>query len=108
MYIFVKYFFIFFLFYDVELVYKIVLRVMWLLVLEFIVLLGDFICLYYIVLVVFNCYFCWFILSYIEFQQCELVFIMLIVVKGDVWRLEIVLEFIQKNIYFLLYIFKFV
>ncbi|XP_010285615.1 PREDICTED: zinc finger SWIM domain-containing protein 6-like [Phaethon lepturus] len=61
---------------------------------------------HHIASVVPNRYPHWFTLSHIESQQCELASTMLTAAKGDVRRLETVLESIQKNIHSSSHIFK--
>ncbi|OPJ87100.1 hypothetical protein AV530_015463 [Patagioenas fasciata monilis] len=77
-----------------------------LLVLESTAPSGDMSRPHHIASVVPNRYPRWFTLSHIESQQCELASTMLTAAKGDVHRLETVLESIQKNIHSSSHIFK--
>ncbi|XP_010181925.1 PREDICTED: zinc finger SWIM domain-containing protein 6-like, partial [Mesitornis unicolor] len=77
-----------------------------LLVLESTAPSGDISRPHHIASVVPNRYPRWFTLSHIESQQCELASTMLTAAKGDVRRLETVLESIQKNIHSSSHIFK--
>ncbi|XP_009471099.1 PREDICTED: zinc finger SWIM domain-containing protein 6-like, partial [Nipponia nippon] len=77
-----------------------------LLVLESTAPSGDMSRPHHIASVVPNRYPRWFTLSHIESQQCELASTMLTAAKGDVRRLETVLESIQKNIHSSSHIFK--
>ncbi|XP_039944969.1 zinc finger SWIM domain-containing protein 6-like isoform X2 [Hirundo rustica] len=106
MHTFAKYLFTCLLPHDAELAYKSALRAMRLLVLESMAPLGDTSHPHHIVSVVPNRYPRWFTLSHIESQQCELASTMLTAAKGDVQRLETVLESIQKNIHSSSHIFK--
>ncbi|XP_068011488.1 zinc finger SWIM domain-containing protein 6 isoform X2 [Melanerpes formicivorus] len=106
MHTFAKYLFTSLLPHDAELAYKTALRAMWLLVLESMVPSGDVSRPHHIASVVPNRYPRWFTLSHIESQQCELASTMLTAAKGDVRRLETVLESIQKNIHSSSHIFK--
>uniref|UniRef100_A0ABM5FTT5 Zinc finger SWIM domain-containing protein 6 n=1 Tax=Pogona vitticeps TaxID=103695 RepID=A0ABM5FTT5_9SAUR len=105
MHTFAKYLFTSLLPHDAELAYKTALRAMRLLVLESTAPSGD-IRPHHIASVVPNRYPRWFTLSHIESQQCELASTMLTAAKGDVRRLETVLESIQKNIHSSSHIFK--
>ncbi|XP_035169632.1 zinc finger SWIM domain-containing protein 6-like, partial [Oxyura jamaicensis] len=67
---------------------------------------GDMSRPHHIASVVPNRYPRWFTLSHIESQQCELASTMLTAAKGDVRRLETVLQSIQKNIHSSSHIFK--
>ncbi|XP_059550548.1 zinc finger SWIM domain-containing protein 6 isoform X3 [Myotis daubentonii] len=106
MHTFAKYLFTSLLPHDAELAYKIALRAMRLLVLESAAPAGDLTRPHHIASVVPNRYPRWFTLSHIESQQCELASTMLTAAKGDVRRLETVLESIQKNIHSSSHIFK--
>ncbi|XP_010843866.1 PREDICTED: LOW QUALITY PROTEIN: zinc finger SWIM domain-containing protein 6 [Bison bison bison] len=106
MHTFAKYLFTSLLPHDAELAYKIALRAMRLLVLESTAPTGDLTRPHHIASVVPNRYPRWFTLSHIESQQCELASTMLTAAKGDVRRLETVLESIQKNIHSSSHIFK--
>ncbi|KAM6034279.1 zinc finger SWIM domain-containing protein 6 isoform 3-T3 [Chlamydotis macqueenii] len=106
MHTFAKYLFTSLLPHDAELAYKTALRAMRLLVLESTAPLGDVSRPHHIASVVPNRYPRWFTLSHIESQQCELASTMLTAAKGDVRRLETVLESIQKNIHSSSHIFK--
>ncbi|XP_071433883.1 zinc finger SWIM domain-containing protein 6 isoform X2 [Pithys albifrons albifrons] len=106
MHTFAKYLFTALLPHDAELAYKTALRAMRLRVLESTTPLGDMSRPHHIASVVPNRYPRWFILSHIESQQCELASTMLTAAKGDVQRLETVLESIQKNIHSSSHIFK--
>ncbi|KAM8984777.1 zinc finger SWIM domain-containing protein 6 isoform 2-T2 [Ara ararauna] len=106
MHTFAKYLFTSLLPHDAELAYKTALRAMRLLVLESTAPLGDMSRPHHIASVVPNRYPRWFTLSHIESQQCELASTMLTAAKGDVRRLETVLESIQKNIHSSSHIFK--
>ncbi|CAI9548923.1 unnamed protein product, partial [Staurois parvus] len=106
MHTFAKYLFTSLLPHDAELAYKIALRAMRLLVLESTAPTGDMSRPHHIASVVPNRYPRWFTLSHIESQQCELASTMLTAAKGDVRRLETVLESIQKNIHSSSHIFK--
>ncbi|KAB0369764.1 hypothetical protein FD755_018757, partial [Muntiacus reevesi] len=106
MHTFAKYLFTSLLPHDAELAYKIALRAMRLLVLESAAPTGDLTRPHHIASVVPNRYPRWFTLSHIESQQCELASTMLTAAKGDVRRLETVLESIQKNIHSSSHIFK--
>uniref|UniRef100_A0A8I3W6Z1 Zinc finger SWIM-type containing 6 n=1 Tax=Callithrix jacchus TaxID=9483 RepID=A0A8I3W6Z1_CALJA len=106
MHTFAKYLFTSLLPHDAELAYKIALRAMRLLVLESTAPSGDLTRPHHIASVVPNRYPRWFTLSHIESQQCELASTMLTAAKGDVRRLETVLESIQKNIHSSSHIFK--
>ncbi|XP_055108104.1 zinc finger SWIM domain-containing protein 6 [Symphalangus syndactylus] len=106
MHTFAKYLFTSLLPHDAELAYKIALRAMRLLVLESTAPSGDITRPHHIASVVPNRYPRWFTLSHIESQQCELASTMLTAAKGDVRRLETVLESIQKNIHSSSHIFK--
>ncbi|NWS81860.1 ZSWM6 protein, partial [Toxostoma redivivum] len=106
MHTFAKYLFTCLLPHDAELAYKTALRAMRLLVLESMASLGDTSRPHHIASVVPNRYPRWFTLSHIESQQCELASTMLTAAKGDVRRLETVLESIQKNIHSSSHIFK--
>ncbi|KAM4754102.1 zinc finger SWIM domain-containing protein 6-like isoform 2-T2 [Cyanocitta cristata] len=106
MHTFAKYLFTCLLPHDAELAYKSALRAMRLLVLESMAPLGDTSRPHHIASVVPNRYPRWFTLSHIESQQCELASTMLTAAKGDVQRLETVLESIQKNIHSSSHIFK--
>ncbi|CAO2592677.1 Zinc finger SWIM domain-containing protein 6, partial [Lemmus lemmus] len=106
MHTFAKYLFTCLLPHDAELAYKIALRAMRLLVLESTAPTGDLTRPHHIASVVPNRYPRWFTLSHIESQQCELASTMLTAAKGDVRRLETVLESIQKNIHSSSHIFK--
>ncbi|NWH95741.1 ZSWM6 protein, partial [Aegithalos caudatus] len=106
MHTFAKYLFTSLLPHDAELAYKSALRAMRLLVLESMAPLGDTSRPHHIASVVPNRYPRWFTLSHIESQQCELASTMLTAAKGDVRRLETVLESIQKNIHSSSHIFK--
>ncbi|XP_032530384.1 zinc finger SWIM domain-containing protein 6-like isoform X2 [Chiroxiphia lanceolata] len=106
MHTFAKYLFTSLLPHDAELAYKTALRAMRLRVLESTTPLGDMSRPHHIVSVVPNRYPRWFTLSHIESQQCELASTMLTAAKGDVQRLETVLESIQKNIHSSSHIFK--
>ncbi|GAB1298537.1 Zinc finger SWIM domain-containing protein 6 [Apodemus speciosus] len=106
MHTFAKYLFTSLLPHDAELAYKIALRAMRLLVLESTAPTGDLSRPHHIASVVPNRYPRWFTLSHIESQQCELASTMLTAAKGDVRRLETVLESIQKNIHSSSHIFK--
>ncbi|XP_052631616.1 zinc finger SWIM domain-containing protein 6 isoform X2 [Harpia harpyja] len=106
MHTFAKYLFTSLLPHDAELAYKTALRAMRLLVLESTAPLGDISRPHHIASVVPNRYPRWFTLSHIESQQCELASTMLTAAKGDVRRLETVLESIQKNIHSSSHIFK--
>nr|XP_060617519.1 zinc finger SWIM domain-containing protein 6 [Anolis sagrei ordinatus] len=106
MHTFAKYLFTSLLPHDAELAYKTALRAMRLLVLESTVPSGDMSRPHHIASVVPNRYPRWFTLSHIESQQCELASTMLTAAKGDVRRLETVLESIQKNIHSSSHIFK--
>ncbi|XP_075695449.1 zinc finger SWIM domain-containing protein 6 [Rhinoderma darwinii] len=106
MHTFAKYLFTSLLPQDAELAYKIALRAMRLLVLESTAPTGDMSRPHHIASVVPNRYPRWFTLSHIESQQCELASTMLTAAKGDVRRLETVLESIQKNIHSSSHIFK--
>ncbi|NWQ71369.1 ZSWM4 protein, partial [Neopipo cinnamomea] len=106
MHTFAKYLFTSLLPHDAELAYKTALRAMRLRVLESTTPLGDMSHPHHIVSVVPNRYPRWFTLSHIESQQCELASTMLTAAKGDVQRLETVLESIQKNIHSSSHIFK--
>ncbi|XP_057245632.1 zinc finger SWIM domain-containing protein 6 isoform X2 [Malurus melanocephalus] len=106
MHTFAKYLFTSLLPHDAELAYKTALRAMRLLVLESTAPSGDLSRPHHIASVVPNRYPRWFTLSHIESQQCELASTMLTAAKGDVRRLETVLESIQKNIHSSSHIFK--
>ncbi|XP_038026034.1 zinc finger SWIM domain-containing protein 6 isoform X2 [Anas acuta] len=106
MHTFAKYLFTSLLPHDAELAYKTALRAMRLLVLESTAPSGDMSRPHHIASVVPNRYPRWFTLSHIESQQCELASTMLTAAKGDVRRLETVLESIQKNIHSSSHIFK--
>ncbi|NXM07977.1 ZSWM6 protein, partial [Tyrannus savana] len=106
MHTFAKYLFTSLLPHDAELAYKTALRAMRLLVLESTAPSGDMSRPHHIASVVPNRYPRWFTLSHIESQQCELASTMLTAAKGDVQRLETVLESIQKNIHSSSHIFK--
>ncbi|NIG57952.1 zinc finger SWIM domain-containing protein isoform X2 [Pontoporia blainvillei] len=106
MHTFAKYLFTSLLPHDAELAYKIALRAMRLLVLESTAPAGDLTRPHHMASVVPNRYPRWFTLSHIESQQCELASTMLTAAKGDVRRLETVLESIQKNIHSSSHIFK--
>ncbi|XP_065512890.1 zinc finger SWIM domain-containing protein 6 isoform X2 [Caloenas nicobarica] len=106
MHTFAKYLFTSLLPHDAELAYKTALRAMRLLVLESTAPSGDVSRPHHIASVVPNRYPRWFTLSHIESQQCELASTMLTAAKGDVRRLETVLESIQKNIHSSSHIFK--
>ncbi|KAM6035300.1 zinc finger SWIM domain-containing protein 6 isoform 2-T2 [Theristicus caerulescens] len=106
MHTFAKYLFTSLLPHDAELAYKTALRAMRLLVLESAAPSGDMSRPHHIASVVPNRYPRWFTLSHIESQQCELASTMLTAAKGDVRRLETVLESIQKNIHSSSHIFK--
>uniref|UniRef100_A0A8C4UDN1 Zinc finger SWIM-type containing 6 n=1 Tax=Falco tinnunculus TaxID=100819 RepID=A0A8C4UDN1_FALTI len=106
MHTFAKYLFTSLLPHDAELAYKTALRAMRLLVLESTAPSGDMPRPHHIASVVPNRYPRWFTLSHIESQQCELASTMLTAAKGDVRRLETVLESIQKNIHSSSHIFK--
>ncbi|KAF4796454.1 zinc finger SWIM domain-containing protein 6 isoform X3 [Turdus rufiventris] len=106
MHTFAKYLFTCLLPHDAELAYKSALRAMRLLVLESMASLGDTSHPHHIASVVPNQYPRWFTLSHIESQQCELASAMLTAAKGDVQRLETVLESIQKNIHSSSHIFR--
>ncbi|NXO53396.1 ZSWM4 protein, partial [Aramus guarauna] len=106
MHTFAKYLFTSLLPHDAELAYKTALRAMRLLVLESTAPSGDVSHPQHIASVVPNRYPRWFTLSHIESQQCELASTMLTAAKGDVRRLETVLESIQKNIHSSSHIFK--
>ncbi|XP_071586721.1 zinc finger SWIM domain-containing protein 6 isoform X2 [Heliangelus exortis] len=106
MHTFAKYLFTSLLPHDAELAYKSALRAMRLLVLESTAPSGDLSRPHHIASVVPNRYPRWFTLSHIESQQCELASTMLTAAKGDVRRLETVLESIQKNIHSSSHIFK--
>ncbi|NXC26493.1 ZSWM6 protein, partial [Campylorhamphus procurvoides] len=106
MHTFAKYLFTSLLPHDAELAYKTALRAMRLRVLESTTPLGDMSHPHHIASVVPNRYPRWFTLSHIESQQCELASTMLTAAKGDVQRLETVLESIQKNIHSSSHIFK--
>ncbi|KAL2305527.1 hypothetical protein Nmel_007518, partial [Mimus melanotis] len=106
MHTFAKYLFTCLLPHDAELAYKSALRAMRLLVLESMASLGDTSRPHHIASVVPNRYPRWFTLSHIESQQCELASTMLTAAKGDVQRLETVLESIQKNIHSSSHIFR--
>ncbi|XP_063280226.1 zinc finger SWIM domain-containing protein 6 isoform X2 [Prinia subflava] len=106
MHTFAKYLFTCLLPHDAELAYKSALRAMRLLVLESMAPLGDTSRPHHIASVVPSRYPRWFTLSHIESQQCELASTMLTAAKGDVQRLETVLESIQKNIHSSSHIFK--
>ncbi|XP_030920994.1 zinc finger SWIM domain-containing protein 6-like, partial [Geospiza fortis] len=106
MHTFAKYLFTCLLPHDAELAFKSALRAMRLLVLESMAPLGDTSRPHHIASVVPNRYPRWFTLSHIESQQCELASTMLTAAKGDVQRLETVLESIQKNIHSSSHIFK--
>ncbi|EHB08626.1 Zinc finger SWIM domain-containing protein 6 [Heterocephalus glaber] len=106
MHTFAKYLFTSLLPHDAELAYRIALRAMRLLVLESTAPTGDLTRPHHIASVVPNRYPRWFTLSHIESQQCELASTMLTAAKGDVRRLETVLESIQKNIHSSSHIFK--
>ncbi|XP_037229309.1 zinc finger SWIM domain-containing protein 6 isoform X2 [Falco biarmicus] len=106
MHTFAKYLFTSLLPHDAELAYKTALRAMRLLVLESSAPSGDMSRPHHIASVVPNRYPRWFTLSHIESQQCELASTMLTAAKGDVRRLETVLESIQKNIHSSSHIFK--
>ncbi|XP_041884218.1 zinc finger SWIM domain-containing protein 6 isoform X2 [Corvus kubaryi] len=106
MHTFAKYLFTSLLPHDAELAYKTALRAMRLLVLESTAPSGDLSRPHHIASVVPNQYPRWFTLSHIESQQCELASTMLTAAKGDVRRLETVLESIQKNIHSSSHIFK--
>ncbi|GAB0207734.1 zinc finger SWIM domain-containing protein 6 [Grus japonensis] len=106
MHMFAKYLFTSLLPHDAELAYKTALRAMRLLVLESTAPSGDMSHPHHIASVVPNRYPRWFTLSHIESQQCELASTMLTAAKGDVRRLETVLESIQKNIHSSSHIFK--
>ncbi|XP_054253361.1 zinc finger SWIM domain-containing protein 6 isoform X2 [Indicator indicator] len=106
MHTFAKYLFTSLLPHDAELAYKTALRAMRLLVLESTPPSGDMSRPHHIASVVPNRYPRWFTLSHIESQQCELASTMLTAAKGDVRRLETVLESIQKNIHSSSHIFK--
>ncbi|XP_069736314.1 zinc finger SWIM domain-containing protein 6 isoform X2 [Phaenicophaeus curvirostris] len=106
MHTFAKYLFTSLLPHDAELAYKTALRAMRLLVLESTAPSGDISRPHHIASVVPNRYPRWFTLSHIESQQCELASTMLTAAKGDVRRLETVLESIQKNIHSSSHIFK--
>ncbi|KAL7989016.1 hypothetical protein Chor_007935 [Crotalus horridus] len=106
MHTFAKYLFTSLLPHDAELAYKTALRAMRLLVLESTAPTGDMSRPHHIASVVPNRYPRWFTLSHIESQQCELASTMLTAAKGDVRRLETVLESIQKNIHSSSHIFK--
>ncbi|XP_041330156.1 zinc finger SWIM domain-containing protein 6-like, partial [Pyrgilauda ruficollis] len=106
MHTFAKYLFTSLLPHDAELAFKSALRAMRLLVLESMAPLGDTSRPHHIASVVPNRYPRWFTLSHIESQQCELASTMLTAAKGDVQRLETVLESIQKNIHSSSHIFK--
>ncbi|XP_068033767.1 zinc finger SWIM domain-containing protein 6-like isoform X4 [Anomalospiza imberbis] len=106
MHTFAKYLFTCLLPHDAELAFKSALRAMRLLVLESMAPLGDTSRPHHIASVVPNRYPRWFTLSHIESQQCELASTMLTAAKGDVQRLEKVLESIQKNIHSSSHIFK--
>ncbi|XP_064296077.1 zinc finger SWIM domain-containing protein 6 isoform X1 [Phalacrocorax carbo] len=106
MHTFAKYLFTSLLPHDAELAYKTALRAMRLLVLESTAPLGAVSRSHHIASVVPNQYPRWFTLSHIESQQCELASTMLTAAKGDVRRLETVLESIQKNIHSSSHIFK--
>uniref|UniRef100_A0A8B9VB95 SWIM-type domain-containing protein n=1 Tax=Anas zonorhyncha TaxID=75864 RepID=A0A8B9VB95_9AVES len=106
MHTFAKYLFTSLLPHDAELAYKTALRVMRLLVMESMAPSGDMSRPHHIASVVPNRYPRWFTLSHIESQQCELASTMLTAAKGDVRRLETVLQSIQKNIHSSSHIFK--
>uniref|UniRef100_A0A8V0Y5C4 SWIM-type domain-containing protein n=1 Tax=Gallus gallus TaxID=9031 RepID=A0A8V0Y5C4_CHICK len=106
MHTFAKYLFTSLLPHDAELAYKITLRAMRLLVLESTAPSGDMSHPHHIASIVPNRYPRWFNLSHIESQQCELASTMLSAAKGDVQRLETVLQSIQKNIHSSSHIFK--
>ncbi|XP_060091916.1 zinc finger SWIM domain-containing protein 6 isoform X2 [Heteronotia binoei] len=106
MHTFAKYLFASLLPHDAELAYKTALRAMRLLVLESTAPSGDMSRPHHIASVVPNRYPRWFTLSHIESQQCELASTMLTAAKGDIRRLETVLESIQKNIHSSSHIFK--
>ncbi|KAM6230643.1 zinc finger SWIM domain-containing protein 6 isoform 2-T2 [Porphyrio hochstetteri] len=106
MHTFAKYLFTSLLPHDAELAYKTALRAMRLLVLESTAPSGDMPRPHHIASVVPNRYPRWFTLSHVESQQCELASTMLTAAKGDVRRLETVLESIQKNIHSSSHIFK--
>ncbi|XP_061874247.1 zinc finger SWIM domain-containing protein 6 isoform X2 [Colius striatus] len=106
MHTFAKYLFTSLLPHDAELAYKTALRAMRLLVLESTAPSADMSRPHHIASVVPNRYPRWFTLSHIESQQCELASTMLTAAKGDVRRLETVLESIQKNIHSSSHIFK--
>uniref|UniRef100_A0A8C2SQ66 Zinc finger SWIM-type containing 6 n=1 Tax=Coturnix japonica TaxID=93934 RepID=A0A8C2SQ66_COTJA len=106
MHTFAKYLFTSLLPHDAELAYKTALRAMRLLVLESTAPSGDMSRPHHIASVVPNRYPRWFTLSHLESQQCELASTMLTAAKGDVRRLETVLESIQKNIHSSSHIFK--
>ncbi|XP_030323400.1 zinc finger SWIM domain-containing protein 6 isoform X4 [Calypte anna] len=106
MHTFAKYLFTSLLPHDAELAYKSALRAMRLLVLESTAPSGDLSRPHHIASVVPNRYPRWFTLSHIESQQCELASTMLTAAKGDVRKLETVLESIQKNIHSSSHIFK--
>ncbi|KAM4638697.1 zinc finger SWIM domain-containing protein 6 isoform 3-T3 [Amazona ochrocephala] len=106
MHTFAKYLFTSLLPHDAELAYKTALRAMRLLVLESTAPSGDMSRPHHIASVVPNRYPRWFTLSHIESQQCELASTMLTAAKGDVRKLETVLESIQKNIHSSSHIFK--
>ncbi|KAK2117908.1 Zinc finger SWIM domain-containing protein 6 [Saguinus oedipus] len=108
MHTFAKYLFTSLLPHDAELAYKIALRAMrnCAEILESTAPSGDLTRPHHIASVVPNRYPRWFTLSHIESQQCELASTMLTAAKGDVRRLETVLESIQKNIHSSSHIFK--
>nr|XP_032600682.1 zinc finger SWIM domain-containing protein 6 isoform X2 [Taeniopygia guttata] len=106
MHTFAKYLFTCLLPHDAELAFRSALRAMRLLVLESMAPLGDTSRPHHIASVVPNRYPRWFTLSHIESQQCELASTMLTAAKGNVQRLETVLESIQKNVHSSSHIFK--
>ncbi|XP_077353059.1 zinc finger SWIM domain-containing protein 6-like isoform X1 [Festucalex cinctus] len=91
---------------DTELAYKIALRAMRLPVLESSMAPGDLSRSHHIVSVVADRYPRWFTLGHIECQQCELASTMLTAAKGDVHKLQTVLESIQTNVHSSSHIFK--
>ncbi|XP_009868929.1 PREDICTED: zinc finger SWIM domain-containing protein 6, partial [Apaloderma vittatum] len=106
MHTFAKYLFTSLLPHDAELAYKTALRAMRLLVLDSTAPSADTSTPYRIPSVSPSRYPRWFILNHLESQQCELASTMLTAAKGDVQRLEMVLESIQKNIHSSSHIFK--
>ncbi|XP_019747883.1 zinc finger SWIM domain-containing protein 6-like isoform X2 [Hippocampus comes] len=106
MHAFAKYLFSSLLPHDAELAYKIALRAIRLPVLESSVASGDLSRSHHMASVAANRYPRWFTLSHIESQQCELASAMLTAAKGDAYKLQTVLESIQKNIHSSSHIFK--